>query len=183
MKNGSYLLTYLSSLVIGILLLVFHTESSLFEGIVIAIGILFIIPSAIMLVGSFISRKDADGNPLPRPWLEIISGILGLILGIWMAAAPAFFISFTVYTLGAILIILGLAGLVFLIVGSRPGTANPWWYITPVLTVLAGVVICVCGPTAVAGFAVILTGCMLICYAVNGLAALGREADRRRLRQ
>lgn len=175
MKSGSYILTYLSALIIGILLLVFHSDSTLFEGIVITIGILFIVPSAAVLVSAFIPRKDASGQALPRPWLEIVCGGLGFVLGLWMLCDPSFFISFTVYTLGAILILLGLAGVIYLILASRPYNANPWWYIMPALTLCAGVIVIVCGPDSVASFSVILTGVTLIGYAVNGLASLGRE--------
>lgn len=175
MKHGNSILTYLSALIVGILLLLFCKEETLSDGIVIAIGILFVIPSVMLLINSFIRKKDTDGNPLPRPWYMIAIGFAGLIFGLWMLIMPGFFINVAVYTLGLVLILCGCASLIYVINASRPFGAYPGWYVMPALTICAGLVVCFIGPRETLSFAAIFSGCFLICYSVAGFASIGRE--------
>ena len=130
MKGRTYLFSYLSALVIGILLLVFHESSGLFEGVVIAMGILIIIPSAIMLIAGFLRKVTTASK-----WYGVIASVAGLVFGIWMLCMPSFFINASIYTLGILLILAGVAGILFVINAARPASVNYLWMIVPVLAV------------------------------------------------
>lgn len=176
MKKESGIITYLSALVIGILLLCFHEKTNLFEGIVIAMGILITIPSALMLINSFIYKKDAEGVKHYPVWYTSLVAVAGLVLGIWMLVMPSFFVGVAVYTLGVVLILTGLAQIIFLASGSKAyGGVIGWWYAVPVLVITGGFIICFMGPNLIESTASIVTGILLIVYAFNGVASLGRE--------
>ena len=177
MKKQSSFITYISALVIGILLLCFHEQAGLFTGIVIAMGVLITIPSAIMLISSFITKPNPDGVRQFPAWSTIVVACAGLVLGIWMLVMPHFFVGVTVYTLGVVLILVGIAQIVYVAGASKPyGGAMVWWYAVPILVIAGGFIICFLGPNILNNAATIVTGILLIVYAVNGVGSLGREA-------
>ena len=181
MKNQTSVITYIAALAIGILLLCLHENGGLFQGIVIAMGILITLPSAMMLIGSFFSRPDANGVRQNASWYTVVVACAGLVLGIWMLVTPGFFVGITVYTLGVGLILVGVAQSVFIASASKPyGGANPWWYTVPILVITGGFIICFLGPNILDKAATIVTGILLIVYAFNGACALGREAKEAR---
>lgn len=177
MKKQSSIITYISALVIGILLLCFHEQAGLFTGIVIAIGVLITVPSALMLISSFITKPNPDSVRQFPVWSTVVVACAGLVLGIWMLVMPTFFINVTVYTLGVILILVGIAQIVYIAnVASPLGGANIWWYAVPVLVIAGGFIICFLGPKVVDQVATLVTGILLIVYSVNGIGSLGRES-------
>ena len=175
MKKQASILTYISALVVGIILLVLNEKVDLLKGMVIAMGIVVTVPSAMMLIGSFFGKEDANGVKHFPAWYTVIVAIAGLVLGIWMIVMPAFFMNITVYTLGVGLILVGIAQIIFIMNASRPFGPNPWWYCIPILVVTGGLIICFIGPDGVNTWATLTTGILLIVYAVNGVAAVGRE--------
>ena len=175
MKGRTYIFAYLSALVIGILLLVFHDQPGLYEGVVIAMGALIIIPSAIMLISSLKPRKKSATGASSRTWYGLVASIAGLIFGIWMLCMPTFFINASIYTLGVVMILAGVAGIMFVINAARPAPVQFAWLIVPVLSVAAGLVIMFLGPQTVANCAGLVTGIVLIVYAVNGFTSSARE--------
>lgn len=176
MKKTASLVTYIAACVIGIILLALHEQVQLFKGIVIAMGVLITVPSAIMFISSFFSKKNPDGTITMPSWYSIVVACAGLVLGIWMLVMPSFFELAMIYTLGVILILVGLAQIVFFYNASRPYGANPLWYCIPVLAIAGGFIVIFIGPQGVNTWATIVTGIILIVYAVNGMAAWGREA-------
>lgn len=176
MKKTSSLITYLASLVIGIILLALHEQVSLMKGVVIAMGILITVPSAIMFFASFFrGKRNSDGTLTYPAWYSIVVACAGLVLGIWMLVMPGFFESAIVYTLGVVLILVGAAQLVYVYLASRPFGANPLWYCIPILVIAGGFIVFFIGPKEVNTWATITTGILLIVNAVNGLASVGRE--------
>ena len=177
MKKQSSFLTYISALVIGILLLCFHEQAGLLKGIVIAMGILITVPSALMLISSFFTKPAPDGAKQFPTWSTIVVACAGLVLGIWMLVMPGFFVGVTIYTLGVVLILVGIAQIVFISGASKPyGGAMVWWYAVPILVIVGGLIIVFLGPSILDKAATIVTGILLIVYAVNGVGSLGREA-------
>lgn len=176
MKNLTSLFTYLGALVIGIVLLVFYSQSIVLEGIVIAIGLLVAIPSLIMLIRFIIPRKTPEGEKIPVPWYGILVSIAGLAFGIWLSVDPSFFVNITVYTLAAVLILSGISGWIFVAQNSKPYNPCGWWYTVPALTIIGGIILCILGGAAIGKIANLVTGILLVVYAVNGFASYGREA-------
>ena len=175
MKKSASLITYLSALVIGIILLALHEKAGLLTGMVIAMGVLITVPSAIMFVNSFFGKRNSDGAISYGSWTSVIVAVAGLVLGIWMLVMPSFFVDYTIYTLGVILILVGFAQIVMVYNAGKPFGANPLWYCVPVLVVAGGFIIIFLGPTTIDTWATLTTGILLIVYAANGIGSLGRE--------
>ncbi|MDE7380619.1 MAG: DUF308 domain-containing protein [Muribaculaceae bacterium] len=182
MKNLTSLLSYIAGLAIGVLLLVFYAEASVLQGIVVALGILVALPSLIMIIRLLIPRKTSEGEKIPTPWYGVIVAIVGLAFGLWLLIDPAFFVDITVYTLALVLILSGISGWMFVSQNSRPYGANIWWYCVPFLTILGGIILCILGAAAIGKIANLVTGILLVMYAVNGFASFGREAKNNELK-
>lgn len=176
MKKSSSIIAYVAALVIGIILLSLHeTNERLMISIVRAMGILITVPSALMLISSFIGKKTADAVKIYPAWYSVLVAVAGLVLGIWMLCMPEFFMGAMVITLGVILILTGAAQFVFIYMAARPYGANPLWYIVPVLVIAGGFIICFIDPHQVYSGVTLATGILLVVYAANGLASFGRE--------
>lgn len=184
MKKTSSLITYLAALVIGIILLSLHEQVNLVKGIVIAMGVLITVPSAIMFFSSFFKGKlTSEGSQAFPAWYTILVACAGLVLGIWMLVMPGFFEAIVPYTLGTVLILLGAAQLVFLYLASRPYGPNPLWYCVPVLSLAGGFILYFIGPQGLNTWATITAGVIMIVVAANGIASLGRECKTDRERE
>lgn len=177
MKKTASLIAYVAALVIGIILLALYNNEqiNLLQGVVVAMGVLITVPSALMFINCFIGHKDEYGNRVFPSWYTVIVAVAGLILGVWMLCKPGWFEVWMVYTLGVILILVGASQIVFIYNASKPYGANPWWYCIPLAVLVGGFIICFIGPKGVNTWATLTTGILLIVYAANGLASLGRE--------
>ncbi len=169
-NNRNYIWTYLFTLIIGVLLLVFTGRTNLFNIIVMVIGALFVIPSVIMLFLGFAGKKEPDGTRQSRPWYVAVTAIGGLILGVLLLVMPGFFTKHLLYTLAVILILEGIAQIINLTgMGSDVGGTPAGWFIMPWLTVAAGVTVIIIGPERIADAITIITGIVMVLYSVNGL--------------
>ena len=179
MKGKSYVFTYVSSLVIGILLLIYHGHSELYSSIVVAIGALIAVPSLILLLTMLFHKRPATPASAGARAITVTSEVAAaaaLAFGIWMMCTPNFFITAIIYTLGAILILVAFAQIAYVYQAARPFRPSAGWFIVPLLTLAAGVVIIVLGPQRVSACAGLVAGIALIVYAANGFASAGREA-------
>lgn len=178
MKNNSYYLwTYVITLIIGVLLLIFTGRTNLFNIIVTIIGVLFIIPSVVMLFMGFAGKTAADGTRQSRPWYTALVSIGALVFGVLLVVMPGFFSRYLIYTLAIILILEGIAQILDLNDMGNDVGGIPWmWYVMPWLTVAAGVIIIIVGPAKVADTVTIITGAIMVLYSVNGL--MGHNAHR-----
>jgi len=93
-----------------------------------------------------------------------------------MMCSPQFFITAIIYTLGAILMLVGLAQICYIYQAARPYRAAAAWFIVPLITLAAGIILVIMGPDKVASAAGLITGIVLVVYAANGFASAGREA-------
>ena len=181
MKAKPYFFTYLCALVIGVLLLVFTGQVGLFRWIVIAIGVLLVCSSVWAVVDGLIPAKDIQGHrSVPKPWYIVAMGVAGMVFGVILLCMPGFFAGYIVYTLGIILILCGLAQIVFMSVAASVVGTNRWFYVMPWLTFIAGIVILFLGPEGIENIVTVLTGIFLIVYAVNGFMQMGATKSRRR---
>ena len=145
---------------------------------VLIIGALIALPSLILLIMELMRKRPAEkaGYAETLKWSSVVAAVAGLAFGIWMLINPAFFVKAIIYTLGAILILVGLIQIISIYYASRPLRPAIGWFIVPILTLLAGCVIEFLGADKVASYAGLVTGIMLVIYAANGLASAGREA-------
>ena len=156
MKNSNYVIAYISALVTGILLLIFHGKDSLYNSVVIVIGVLIAIPSLVLLFSELFSKTPSGpGHNLAGilKWTSVVASLVGLAFGIWMICSPAFFVKAIIYTLGAILVIVGILQMVCIYQAARPLHPAAAWFIIPGLALAAGVVIILLGADKVSSYA------------------------------
>lgn len=193
MQQRSILMLYLFSLIGGVLLTLLHGKANLFEGIVVVIGVLFIIPSLYMLFGIVVDylrykRLQKRGEEIPvryefpkLRWLMLVPIVGGLLFGLFLVTNPNFFVNYLIYTFGAVMFLCGLTQSLFLVSAIRYYHVSTWWIVVPVVSMLVGLTVFVLGAEKIESAITLLTGITLILYGVNGFVSfLQRES---RLRQ
>lgn len=169
MKSKTYLLTYLFTLIGGILLVLLNGRTELWDGIVIVVGVLFFIPSVLAIINALLNGKRPDEyGRTRRQWLLLVPAIGGLILGLFMIVSPGLFINYLIIAFGLILVACGGLQLYNLIPRMKVLKVSPYFLIAPTLTLILGLVILILGSDKVKNIAAIMTGIMLILYSING---------------
>jgi uncharacterized membrane protein HdeD (DUF308 family) len=135
--NGlnSSLLRCLFAIALGVVLLLWPDLTAKY--IVFFIGVCFIIPGLVSLVGYFI-RPKTEGVSAP---MFPLHGIGSILLGVWLCVMPDFFITFFLYLLGILLVIGGLQQLFFLNSCRKRAIVPFGFYIVPSLIFLIGMFI------------------------------------------
>jgi len=129
-----FILRAISAVLLGVVLIL-CPKTAIFY-IVVTIGILFIFPGLISLISYFISDKAK------RPEVPfLLAGVGCLLFGIVLVSAPNFFVSVLMYLLGIILLVGGVEQIIVLIRARKYATVPVFFYIVPVLILIAGVVV------------------------------------------
>lgn len=145
---------------IGLLLVLFPDQASNY--FVMVIGLLFTLPALVSL-GIFLAGKKR-GVTLP------IMGIGSLLFGLWLIIMPEFFVTLLTYVLGFILLVGGVQQLSWLQVARSWKRVSPYYYIVPVLIVVAGLV-ALFNPGGVQRTAFLIIGGASLFYAVQELVS------------
>lgn len=145
---------------IGLLLVLFPDQASNY--FVMVIGLLFTLPALVSL-GIFLAGKKR-GVTLP------IMGIGSLLFGLWLIIMPEFFVTLLTYVLGFILLVGGVQQLSWLLVARSWKRVSPYYYIVPVLIVVAGLV-ALFNPGGVQRTAFLIIGGASLFYAVQELVS------------
>ena len=163
MKMMNYsMMRCISAIAIGVLLMVWPEAVILY--LVIAIGVVFFLPSLFSLVGYFKKGRHVGG------YFPIVS-LGSLLFGLWLMISPAFFVGILLYVLGALLIFAGISQIVYLL-GVRGRVMVPFgFFIVPVLILLAGLIVMV-NPFAVAAIPFIILGVSSTLYGITELINL-----------
>lgn len=162
MKNINYsFLRAIAAFIIGLVLVLFPEQAS--DYFVITIGVIFLIPSLISLIGYY--SHNATQRPLHRFPIESVGSLL---FGLWLVIAPGFFANLLTYVLGFILLMGGVQQIASLMLARRWTTVGVGYYILPILILLAGL-LALFNPTGVRSTAFIIIGVTSICYASNEL--------------
>ncbi len=107
-STSSNWLTILITAIVGVLLIIWHTKLDILSWVMIAVGVMFLIPSVYSLIASLSSRKKlkaAGQQPSAMgSGSSILAAIAGCGLGIWMIVDPGFFVGLTAYLFAIILI-------------------------------------------------------------------------------
>ena len=129
-----FMIRAISAIVLGVLLIL-GPKNAIFY-VVIAIGILFIVPGLISLISYFTSERTK------RPEIPVLlAGIGSLLFGVILVSVPYFFISVLMYLLGALLLLGGIEQIVNLIRARKKTTVPMLFYIAPLLVVMAGILV------------------------------------------
>ncbi len=160
MKRLNYaFLRVIAALIIGLVLVLFPNQAS--EYIVITIGIVFMVPSLIGLIGYFVRDAGKRGRfPL--------EGVGSFLLGLWLLIMPGFFAHLLTLALGFILLLAGIQQIVSLSVARHWVKIPMGFYVIPSLLLLAGIFTLV-NPTGVRSTALIIIGIGALLYAATEL--------------
>lgn len=145
---------------VGLLLVLFPDQASNY--FVMAIGLMFTLPALISL-GIFLAGKK-HGVTLP------IMGIGSLLFGLWLIIMPEFFATLLTYLLGFILLVGGVQQLSWLQVARSWKRVSPYYYIVPVLILVAGLV-ALFNPGGVQRTAFLIIGGASLFYALQELVS------------
>lgn len=161
MKSLSYpLLRAIAALVIGLVLVMFPDQASNY--FVITIGIIFLIPSLLSLIGYLSQGREEQRPRFP------IEGIGSLLFGLWLVIMPDFFANLLTFILGFILVMGGVQQLASLMAARRWMPVHAGFYVVPVLILVAGI-IALFNPTGVQRTAFIIIGVASLIYGINEL--------------
>ena len=129
-----FMIRAISAIVLGVLLIL-GPKNAIFY-VVIAVGILFIVPGLISLISYFISERTK------RPEIPVLlAGIGSLLFGVILVSVPHFFVSMLMYLLGALLLLGGIEQIVTLIRARKKTTVPMLFYIAPLIVVAAGILV------------------------------------------
>lgn len=168
-RIGSPLFRILTAAILG-LLMVFYPEDA-GNYFVMVIGALFMIPSIISLA----TVVAAKGRGFTLPVLSVGS----LLFGFWMIVSPGFFSTLLIYVLGFLLVIGGVVQLNMYMVSRALVRVSPFYYISSVLILLAGLV-ALFNPSGMQRTAFLIIGCTSLYYALQELISwllLKRRVD------
>lgn len=160
MKGLSYsFMRAICALIIGLILVMFPDQASNY--FVITIGIIFLVPSLISIIGYF-----AQSSKVRRRFP--IEGVGSLLFGLWLIIMPEFFADLLTFVLGFILVMGGVQQIASLVVARRWMKVPGGFYIVPMLILIAGL-IALFNPTGVRSTAFIIIGISSLVYAVSEL--------------
>lgn len=158
------------ALIVGLILIVWPDTAS--DYLVITIGVLFIIPGLIGVIGYFIESRKRGTHYFP------VSALGSVLLGLWLVIMPEFFANLLMYVLGFVLILGGIQQIYSVAVARRWTTVPYAFYIFPILILLSGLLI-VFNPAEVRNAAFLIIGISCIVYAVTELVNWFRFTNRK----
>lgn len=172
MKSMNYsLIRTVCALVIGLVLVLWPDAAA--QYIVITIGVLFLIPGFISIIGYF-GIKSEPGVPRRFP----IEGVGSLLFGLWLVVMPDFFADVLMFILGFILILGGVQQIASLVVARRWIRVSGVFYIVPILILIAGIV-ALFNPTGARNTAFVIIGVSSLVYALSELVNWFKFSRRR----
>ncbi len=162
MKTMNYsLLRAIFALVMGLVLVLWPDAAGNY--IVITVGVLFMVPGLISLIGYFAFKSKQGVSPrFP------IEGVGSLFFGLWLVIMPGFFADVLMFVLGFILMMGGLQQLASLMAARKWMPVPGGFYVVPVLLLIAGI-ISLFDPTVARNTVFIILGVSGIIYALNEL--------------
>lgn len=162
----------LTAMAVGVLLIQYPDNTV--TGIVIAIGILFLLSGVVSIVSYLYARRhvseysiyDADGRQIAgqTPMFPIV-GIGSSILGAILALMPDTFITALMYVIGAILVLGAVSQYFSIVAARRYGRVALWFWVCPTLILLAGLYIII-KPMAPLSTAMFFLGWLTLFYGV-----------------
>jgi len=171
MKTINYpVIRSIFALIIGLVMVIWPGVAA--DYLVITVGILFIIPGLIGIIGYFSSSSKAVRNRFP------VEAIGSFLFGLWLVIMPGFFINILMYVLGFILLLGGIHQLYSLIVARKWTRVPVGFFVTPVLILIAALLI-LFSPRESQHTIFIIIGATAIVYAGSELLNYFRFVNRR----
>lgn len=170
-SSGNSWLTTIIVFVVGVLLIVWHSRIDILNWLVILVGAMLVIPAIYSFIAALMRKRKAGedekgvgpGAPNSTIWTSVAAAALGL----WMIFSPDFFVGLIAYIFGAILVLYGIYHIVTISVWSRPYILPFWFYIIPILMILAGIVLLCTSVRTMNSVVVLITGIALVASSLN----------------
>ena len=160
MKHINYsLMRSICALVIGLVLVLFPAQAG--EYLVLTIGIVFMVPSLITLIGYF-AQKPEGRFRFP------VEALGSLLFGLWLVIMPGFFADLLTFVLGFVLMLGGVQQVASLMTARKWMPVPGGFYVMPVLILLAGLV-SLFNPTGARSTVFVIIGIASLCYALGEL--------------
>ena len=148
------------ALILGVVLI--SWSSNVITYLVMTIGILFLIPGLVSVLGYFFRNKQSSERTFP------IDSIGGALLGLALIIAPAFFVEVLMYVLAGLLILAGILQIRGLFIIRKRIRIPAVFYLAPVIILLIGIVI-LFNPFDVPKIAFIILGIACVIYSLSEL--------------
>ena len=162
MKAINYsLVRILFALIVGLILIIWPGVAVNY--LVITVGVLFLIPGIIALIG-YIGSKPRKNEDVRFP----IEGIGSILFGLWLIVSPNFFANVLMYVLGFILMLAGIWQLASLNIARKQIKVPGGFFIVPTLILLMGVIV-IFFPADVRNTSFMLIGITCLVYSINEL--------------
>lgn len=180
MKANNWI-TALIVMLVGILLIVWHQRIDILNWIVIAVGITLIVPGLYSFISAIVRKgeKYKEKTDYSAASSTIVASLGAIALGVWMSLSPGFFVGLLAYIFGAILILYGVFHIIVVAVWSRPVILPWWYYIIPVLMIIAGVIILCTSVRTMNSVVVLITGISLVASSVNTILEIAGKSPTR----
>ena len=166
-KVSIHLLSNIILLLAGLLLIVFHSVDHVLDKVACIIGAAFVLPSLVYLV-MVAMRKAAEKRAID--FMGILPATGGVCFGLVMLLKPALFNGVLAMLLGMLLVVLGLFHIIYLLLSKKTLSIRLWYYLSPLLVLIAGVIILVTdwlsGKESVM---VLISGCALVLFNFTSL--------------
>lgn len=168
-------LTILIVMAVGILLIVYHQHLDLLNWLVIAVGVALVVPALYSVFTAISNRRHISQAAQENDHLRVATRSTlwasagAVALGIWMIVNPGFFVGLIAYIFGAILVLYGIFHIVIIAMAAKTYRMPGWFYVIPVLMIIAGVVILCTSVRSMNAIVVLITGIALVASSVNSV--------------
>ena len=168
----SSFLRALTAIAVGVLLIKYPDNTV--TGIVITIGVLFLLSGIVSVLAYLNARRhasdytiyDAQGRQIAgqMPMFPIV-GIGSILMGAILAAMPETFINALMYVIGGILILGAINQYMAIITVRRYGVSSIWYWVCPSLILVAGAYLII-KPMAPLSTAMLILGWLSLFYGI-----------------
>ena len=132
------LLTNLLLLLVGVVLIIFYTQTDVLRWVSVVIGALFLLPSLGYLAWVAFRRADAGRSV---DMLGILPSVGGMCFGVMMILKPHLFEDVLILLMGVLMLVMGLFHIIYLLLSWRSLGVKLWYVVAPVMVTVFGVVV------------------------------------------
>lgn len=162
-KKTSSLVSPLLILALGVMMICLF-NGNFIEWIIEAIGLVMILVGVYNIL-AVSARRNTEGTNAP----VIVTGVIAAALGLWIMVQPLFFEKFMVFVFAVALLVVAVNDIITMVRLARPGKLLGYFYIVPVLMIIAALVLVLTPVRAINSTVVLITGICLTASGVNRL--------------
>ncbi len=163
MSGKTDLFTSIVVAAVGVVMICLYQRIELLSWIVILIGAMFAIPGIFSIILGMRSKEKGGSTT------GILTGIGATALGAFMILMPSSFTGILVFIFAGLLIIGGIYHIIFVAYLSRPFILPVYYYIIPILMVIAGIVLLTTSVRTLNNVVVLVTGVSFVLWSVSTL--------------